>query len=141
MTKTTPNYEKYDPENLTPELKKHENEFSQMCPGPIWEGPGSFRSSKTMFLNGFQLGNFTNSDIMKLDQVGIEIDPGRRQQRRKQCAFKFQYVLSLCVVVRDEKNIFPDIDRWKGILSLSGHLSADTNGPNSKFLLMYIDIH
>ena len=39
------------------------------------------------------------------------------------------------------KNIFSDIDRWKGILSLSGHLSADTKYAKLKFLLMYIDVH
>ena len=61
-----------------------------MCPGSIWEGPGSFRSSKTMFLNGFQLVNLMKFDNTKFDQVGIETDPGRRQERRKQYAFEFQ---------------------------------------------------
>ena len=72
-----------------------------MCPGSIWEGPGSFRSSKTMFLNGFQLVNLMKFDNTKFDQVGIETDPGRRQERRKQYAFGVQFVffLFLCVLI------------------------------------------
>ena len=70
-----------------------------MCPGSIRKGPGSLRSSKTMFLIGLQLVNLMKFDNTKFDQVDIEFDPGRRQERRKQCTFEFQFVLSLCVVV------------------------------------------
>ena len=70
-----------------------------MCSGSIWGVPGRFRSPKTMFLNGFQLGNFTNLDSMKLDEVSIETDPGRRQERRKQCAFGVQLVFFLFFVM------------------------------------------
>ena len=70
-----------------------------MCSGSIWEGPGSFRSSKTMFLNEFQLGNLINLANTKFDQVGIETDPGRRQERRKQCAFGVRFVFFLFFVM------------------------------------------
>ena len=76
-----------------------------MGPGSIWGGPGRFRSSKTMILNGFQLGNSTNLDSMKLDEISIESDPGASQERRKQYAFDFfnlglwRWVLGVGVVV------------------------------------------
>ena len=33
-----------------------------------------------------------NLNNTKLDRISIETDPGRRQVRRKQCTFEFQFV-------------------------------------------------
>ena len=86
-------------ENMTPGTPKiMKNEFSQMCPGSIWDGPGSFRSSKTMFLIGLQLVNLMKFDNTKFDKVDIEFDPGRRQERRKQYAFDIQSDLHMFAV-------------------------------------------
>ena len=51
-----------------------------------------FRSSKTMILNGFQLGNLTKSENTEKIKIGIEIDPGASRERRKQCTFEVQFV-------------------------------------------------
>ena len=76
---------------MTPETLKNmfSWNFSQMCSESIWEGPWRLKASKTMTLRQFQLPENEKTQNMK---INIEFDPGRSQERRKQCAFDFQCV-------------------------------------------------
>ena len=84
--------------NMTPE-KQIESCFPQCVQDQLREGHGSNMSSKTMFLNGFQLGSLMKFDNTFFYQVGTETDPGRRQERRKQCASEFKICVSFSAVV------------------------------------------
>ena len=86
-----------------------------MCPGSIWEGPGSFMSSNTMFLNGFLLVNLMKFYNTKFDQVDIETDLGRKQERRN-LSLASNLALDLNIVCRIA---FRHFFAWSVLIALS----------------------
>ena len=75
---------------------------------------GASSHQKQCFWMGSSLETSFNLTTQKFDQVGIEIDPGRRQERRKQCTFEFEFVLSLCVVFEMKKKHIPGHRQMEG---------------------------
>ena len=74
------------------------NKISGKCPGPSsghprWypRHPEAFKIPQTIIFSSPGTSNLTNIDSTEKKKVSIDIDPGKRQELRKQCTFEFQF--------------------------------------------------